>query len=207
MQELNANWQAYDREFRVLRPDGTARWIRLRSFTVYNKYGEIYRLAGVASDRTEQRATEAALIQAERLTTAGKLAASLAHEINNPLQSVIGCLGLAQGAVESGKDPGTYLQIARQEVKRTAQIVSELRSLGRPIQDRPKEPKDVNNLLNDVLVLNKGSCGCAQSAPSRRLASRWSSPTPARASRRMYCLTFSTLSTAQNPRVWVWDCS
>jgi PAS domain S-box-containing protein len=153
--DLTANWQAYDGEFRILRPDGTPRWIQLRSFPVCNEKGEVYRVAGIAVDRTDQRATETALIQAERLTIAGKLAASLAHEINNPLQSVIGCLGLLQGALENDRDPGSYLQVARQEVKRTALIVSQLRSLGQPIQDGHKEPTGLNDLLNNVLVLNK----------------------------------------------------
>jgi PAS domain S-box-containing protein len=153
--DLTANWRAYDGEFRILHPDGTPRWIRLRSFPVYNDEGEIYRLAGVAVDRTEQKTAEAALLQAERLATAGRLAASVAHEINNPLQAVVGCLGLLQGALENDRDPGSYLQIARREVKRTAQIVSQLRSLGRPIQDGHKEPTDLNNLLDDVLMLNK----------------------------------------------------
>jgi PAS domain S-box-containing protein len=155
LHELAANWQDCDREFRILRPDGTPRWIRLRSFPVYNDEGEVYRLAGVAVDRTEQKAAEAALLQAERLTLAGKLAASVAHEINNPLQGVIGCLGLLHEALEDDRDPGSYLQIARQEAKRTAQIVSQLRSLGRPMQDGHKEPTDVNRLIHDVLVLNK----------------------------------------------------
>jgi signal transduction histidine kinase len=106
-------------------------------------------------DITEQRAAEAALLQGERLTIAGRLAASVAHEINNPLQAVLGCLGLAQEAVEGGQDPGTYLQLAHQEVQRTARIVSQLRTLGRPVQDGHKEPTDLNDLLNDVLVLNR----------------------------------------------------
>jgi two-component system cell cycle sensor histidine kinase/response regulator CckA len=153
--DLTANWRAYDGEFHILHPDGTPRWIRLRSFPVYNDEGKVYRLAGVAVDRTEQKTAEAALLQAERLTIAGKMAASLAHEINNPLQAVIGCLGLARGALENDRDPGNYLQIAHQEVQRTARIVGQLRSLGRPIQDGRQEPTDLNRLLSDVLVLNK----------------------------------------------------
>jgi PAS domain S-box-containing protein len=152
---FGTRWQGYNGEFRVLRPDGTPRWIQVRSFPVYNERGEVYRLAGVATDRTEQKAAEAALLQAERLTTAGKLAASVAHEINNPLQSVMGCLGLATGALETGRDPASYLDVAQKEVQRTARIVSQLRSLGRPFQDGHKEPADLNGLLNDVLVLNK----------------------------------------------------
>jgi signal transduction histidine kinase/HAMP domain-containing protein len=106
-------------------------------------------------DVTEQKAAEAALLTAERLTIAGKMAASLAHEINNPLQAVLGCLGLARGALDEGQDPATYLQIAYQEVQRTARIVGQLRALGRPVQEGPKEPTDLNALLDDVLLLNK----------------------------------------------------
>jgi PAS domain S-box-containing protein len=155
LQELHAGWQGFDGEFRIMRPDGEVRWIQVRSFPVRNKEGVVYRMAGVAIDRTEQKASEAALLQTERLSIAGKLAASLAHEINNPLQSVIGCLGLLQGALENDRDPEIYLEVARQEVKRTAHIVSQLRSLGRPIRDSHREPTDLNSLLNDVLVLNK----------------------------------------------------
>jgi signal transduction histidine kinase/HAMP domain-containing protein len=106
-------------------------------------------------DITEQRAAESALIQAERLTIAGKMATSLAHEINNPLQAVVGCLGLAQVALESGKDLTNYLRVAHQEVRRAAQIVGQLRSLGRPVHDGRKEPTDINSLLNDLLLLNE----------------------------------------------------
>jgi PAS domain S-box-containing protein len=155
LEDLTSHWQAYDGEFRIVHADGTPRWIRLRSFPVCNDKGEVYRLAGVAVDRTAQKTAEAALVQAERLAITGKLAASLAHEINNPLQAVIGCLGLLEEALEDDRDPSTYLKVARQEVKRTAHIVSQLRSLGRPIPDGDKEPTDLNNLLNDVVVLNE----------------------------------------------------
>ncbi len=103
----------------------------------------------------ELKTAETALLVAERLTIAGKMAASLAHEINNPLQAVLGCLGLAQAALESGQDLGNYLQLARREVQRAARIVSQLHSLGRPVQGGHKESTDLNSLLDDVLVLNK----------------------------------------------------
>jgi PAS domain S-box-containing protein len=154
-QGFTPDWQAYDGEFRILRPDGTPRWVRVRSFPIRNERGEVYRLAGTAIDLTEQKAAEAALIQAERVAIAGKLAASLVHEINNPLQAVVGCLGLAKLALENGRDPGDYVSIAHQEVQRTARIVSQLYALGRPMETRQKEPTNLNSLLSDVLVLNK----------------------------------------------------
>ncbi|MBK7977250.1 MAG: PAS domain S-box protein [Deltaproteobacteria bacterium] len=48
----------YDHEYRVLRPDGTVRWIRDRAFPIRNARGEIYRIAGLAEDITERKRTE-----------------------------------------------------------------------------------------------------------------------------------------------------
>jgi PAS domain S-box-containing protein len=167
LQGFTPDWRAYDGEFRIIRPDGTTRCIRIRSFPIRNEQGEIYRLAGVATDVTQQKAAAATLIQTERLAMAGKMAASLVHEINNPLQAVIGCLGLAKGSLESGGDPSNYVRIAHQEVQRTARIVSQLRSLARPIQSVQKEPTDLNLLVSDVLTLNK------KQLESKRIEAIW----------------------------------
>ena len=64
-----------------------------------------------ALDITEQRNAQDALVQAEKLTLAGKLAASFAHEIKNPLQAVIGCLGLARELTANGEDATRYLTL------------------------------------------------------------------------------------------------
>jgi len=47
----------YDVEYRIIRPDGTVRWIRDRAFPVRNPQGEVYRIAGFAEDITERRRT------------------------------------------------------------------------------------------------------------------------------------------------------
>ena len=92
-------------------------------------------------DITEQRQAQEALIQAEKLTVTGRLAASLAHEINNPLQSVIGCLSLAQESLEvdEKEEARELLQVASEELERAAGIVSDLRNL-----NRPTDPDDKN---------------------------------------------------------------
>ncbi|MDI1313011.1 PAS domain S-box protein [Prosthecobacter sp.] len=46
---------AYDEEFRVIRPDGSLRWVRSRAFPVRNAAGEVYRVVGVAQDITERK--------------------------------------------------------------------------------------------------------------------------------------------------------
>ncbi len=52
-------------EFRLIRPDGSLRWIQIRSFPVRDQFGEIYRIAGVATDMTERKMAEAALRESE----------------------------------------------------------------------------------------------------------------------------------------------
>jgi PAS domain S-box-containing protein len=54
-------WEEFDRTFRIVRPDGTVRWIRDRGFPIKNELGEIQRIAGIAEDITERKRTEAEL--------------------------------------------------------------------------------------------------------------------------------------------------
>lgn len=55
----------YDEEYRVVRPDGSLRWVHDRAFPVRNELGAVYRLVGIAEDITERKRTEH-LLQAER---------------------------------------------------------------------------------------------------------------------------------------------
>jgi PAS domain S-box-containing protein len=55
----------YDEEYRIIRPDGSLRWIHDRASPVRNDAGEIYRVVGVARDITEQKATQEAIRQSE----------------------------------------------------------------------------------------------------------------------------------------------
>jgi PAS domain S-box-containing protein len=48
-------------EYRILRPDGTTRWVRDRAFPIRNSQGEIYQIAGIAEDITEQKQTSDAI--------------------------------------------------------------------------------------------------------------------------------------------------
>lgn len=53
----------YDEEYRIVRPDGSIRWIRDRAFPIRDKDGKVYRIAGIAEDITERKQVEVALRQ------------------------------------------------------------------------------------------------------------------------------------------------
>lgn len=143
-------------EFRIIRPDGNVRWIHVRVFPLQDESGQLYRMAGIAEDITEQKQTLAALLGAERLASAGKMAAFLAHEINNPLQSAVGCLNLGMEQLEKGDDASEYLTVTFEALQRTSRIVKQLRNLHRRVDvSQDKEKADLNVLLRNVLVLTQ----------------------------------------------------
>lgn len=72
-------------------------------------------------DITDQKRAEVALIQSEKLAAVGRLAASIAHEINNPLESVTNLLYLARAAHNLG-EVQEYLDVAERELRRVSVI-------------------------------------------------------------------------------------
>ncbi len=105
---------------------------------------------------TNQRDTHIALLQSEKLALTGRLAASLAHEINNPLQTSLGCLGLVEEMLdEDDQDLRIYINLAIEELQRSARIVKKLRDLNRSTNFSERMPVDLHELLEGVLVLTK----------------------------------------------------
>ncbi len=121
-----------------------------------NHYGNKGLIMMIAEDITNEQDTYTALLQSEKLALTGRLAASLAHEINNPLQTSIGCLGLADEMLDGDdNDLRVYIKMAMDELQRSARIVKKLRDLNRSIDAEDKESIDLQGLLDDVLALTK----------------------------------------------------
>jgi two-component system sporulation sensor kinase A len=115
-------------------------------------------MLAMIQDITEERDAQFALIQTEKLALTGRLATSLAHEINNPLQTVIGCLGLAEEAREDDDEIDVYLAMASEELKRAASIVTRLRDLNRWSEAEQREPTDVRAIIRQALAMTRKQC-------------------------------------------------
>jgi PAS domain S-box-containing protein len=111
-------------------------------------------ILNMAYETTERKNAEQTLIDAERLTTIGRMAASLAHEINNPIQSVVGCLGLAMENIEIGDDPTQLMDVAMDELVRASRIVQRMRDLGKK-QKIQTDFSDINSLIDKVIILTQ----------------------------------------------------
>lgn len=112
--------------------------------------GKMIGVVLVFRDVTEERQVQAALVASEKLAVAGRLAASIAHEIHNPLDSVANLHYLLAGESDPEKRD-EFLRLAQQELGRTMQISRTMLSLYR----EPRAPIqiDLRELIEGVLLL------------------------------------------------------
>jgi PAS domain S-box-containing protein len=102
----------------------------------------------IARDITAQKRAEEALRRNEKLATAGRLAATIAHEINNPLEAVMNLLYLAQHSPQHAEN---YLEQAEKEVQRVAAIAQQ--TLGFVREPAVAVPLNVSETLEQAVHL------------------------------------------------------
>jgi len=122
----------YREEYRILRPDGSVRWIRDRAFPIKDEAGIVYRLVGVAEDITERRKLEEQFLRAQRMEAIGTLAGGLAHDLNNILSPVLMIAGLLRESLHAPKDL-EILDMLKSSASRGAGIIRQLLMFSRGV--------------------------------------------------------------------------
>ena len=153
-----------ENEYRIVRPDGSVRWIVDRGLPVYNSDGKLARLLGANVDITESREAserlrelQAQVLHASRLSAMGQMAAALAHELNQPLGAAANFLNAARMTLRAGTSDGPERALARLEkaAEQTVRAGAILRRL-RDFVTRGETDKRVVNvrrLVEDAVAL------------------------------------------------------
>ncbi|WP_106495778.1 PAS domain S-box protein [Lentibacillus sp. Marseille-P4043] len=136
-------------EGKVIRYGGEKVDIELK--TIPTVYQEKQAVHAIIEDITERKRTQELMINTEKLTVAGQLAAGIAHEIKNPLTAIKGFLQIIENDLPDKK---TYFNVISQEMNRIETILSELLILAKP-QTVKFEQKKIAVILNHVMTLSK----------------------------------------------------
>lgn len=138
-------------------------------FPVYGPDGVMQGITAASQEITQQKKAENALIQSEKLAAVGRLAASIAHEINNPLESVTNLLFLARSA-GSAEEIHKYLEVADGELRRVSAITAQTLRFYR--QSTSPQEVDTAALAHEVLNVYQGRLRNSQAEVSLRLRAR-----------------------------------
>jgi signal transduction histidine kinase len=106
-------------------PSGVAKSWDVRITPALKANGEIERLIVISREVTAMKHAQRALMQAEKLAGTGRLAATIAHEINNPLEAVTNFIYLAKTSKGVPEEVCRYLETADHELARVAQIAQQ----------------------------------------------------------------------------------
>lgn len=133
-------------DYAIVAKNGQVKWLDFGAATITFE-GKPCLLA-TAMDITERRLAQEALMSSEKLAATGRMAATIAHEINNPLEAVTNLLYLARSQPESATK---YLEMADEELRRVAHITKQTLGFYRD----PTSPTRFapSRLLEDVLSI------------------------------------------------------
>jgi PAS domain S-box-containing protein len=139
-------------EVEVVTRLGESRTVMVSVSPLQGADGEILGVLGIARDMTETKKLEQQIRNAEKLASVGKLAAGVAHEINNPLGGILNCLyNLRKGGLSAARQE-EYWASMEHGVRRVQKIVRQLLDFSQ--QHEPEfSPADINGIVDQVLVL------------------------------------------------------
>jgi PAS domain S-box-containing protein len=139
-------------EVEVVTRTGEPRAVMVSVSPLHGVEGAILGVLGIARDMTETKKLEQRIRNSEKLASVGRLAAGVAHEINNPLGGILNCLYNLRKGTLSPSRLEEYRVSMEDGVRRVQKIVRQLLDFSQ--QDEPEfAPTDINHVVDRVLVL------------------------------------------------------
>jgi PAS domain S-box-containing protein len=121
----------YDEQYRIVRPDGSIRWIHDRASPVRDATGEVCRIAGVAEDITERRLLEEQFRQVQKMEAIGTLAGGIAHDFNNILAVIGGHTELLKMSLSQDPESMDGLEAVALATRRATNLVRQILTFSR----------------------------------------------------------------------------
>lgn len=176
VQRLTAAKRSFCLTYRIQHVEGHQRWVCERGKGAYDVDGNLVALEGLIVDITDERLAHEALQQseqrraeAEKLATAGDLAARVAHEINNPLAGIHNAFHAVKEAVPREHPAHQFVGPIEREISRIAGIVRRMLELNRSEREAAVSV-DVPIMIEDVFTMVAGTAkGCSVALRKRIL--------------------------------------
>ena len=153
--ERQSQGKISDYEARFIEDNGGFRWIRIRIYPIQNEDHNIYRVAGIASDITEQKQVEAVrlemLAQQERIGILSSFFRDASHEFKTPL-SIINTSVYILGKTEDANTRQTHYDLIREQVRDVSDLVETLVLMSR-LDSRAEltfSPLNINSILRQI---------------------------------------------------------
>ncbi len=148
----------FDEEYRIVRPDGSIRWVWGRTFPIKNEAGEVYRVTALAEDITERKRAEEALRQyTVELETRNEeldaFAHTVAHDLKGPLAPLLAYAEMLEENHTSlpGQNLRKHLHVIVQHGRKMSRIIDELLLLAEVRKiEVPLEPLDMASIVAEA---------------------------------------------------------
>jgi len=150
--EALAQGADYRIEYRIRRPDGSARWIEDRGYPVRDAEGRIERAIGVATDVTDRKQLEEQFLQAQKMEAIGQLAGGIAHDFNNLLTVISGHASLLLDTSHFSPEKQESLRQIYTAGERAASLTRQLLVFSRK-QQMHSEVLDLNDIVDSLSKL------------------------------------------------------
>jgi PAS domain S-box-containing protein len=137
MHALREHLHPFSRDYRLLRGDGEVVWIHDESVALVDDEGRPQFIQGYFIDITARKRLEDALQHAQKVEAVGRLAAGIAHDVNNLLSAIAGFTELAERKVDEGHPARRYLADIAATVQRGVRLTRQLLTFSRREELRP----------------------------------------------------------------------